>query len=468
MKKLIILIILLLFPVMLSAQRKYSVYAGLLDSFMTAETAIRHFNGNVLIAHDGDIIYKKSFGYRNYDTKELLDENSVFEIASVSKQFTAAGMLLLIEKGKVKFTDTLRAFFPELPYYNITIKDLIIHTSGLPDYILEMIEKWDHSKIAFNDDLIEFLADEKLPPDFQPGERFEYSNVAYSLLASIIEKVSGQSFGVYMQDNIFKPLGMNSSLIYNTRRSSGALIPDYALGYVYSDSLKKYMLPDSLHDYEFVKYLDGIVGDGVVNTTTGDLLKWEQALKNHTLLSEEMQKEMFTPHSLYDTLSQIYYGYGVFLDSNIWGKRIFHAGGWPGYSTVLMNFPDDNITIIILSNNQTFAMTLGLTLGNILQGGMYEFPYVHNEVKINSGLISRYTGSYLLQTGKKAELFEKDGSLFLKSFPEDLKLSPESDYKFFSNEGSDIQIEFQTDGTGNIQKIYFIDTGMKTEGRRVN
>lgn len=430
---------------------------------MNSQESVKGFNGNVLIAQGGEVIYTKSFGYRNFDTKELLDDNSIFEIASVSKQFTAAGILLLIEQGKLKLTDTLRAFFPELPYPNITIKNLLNHTSGLPNYILTMIEKWDHSKIAFNDDLIRFLAEEKLPPNFQPGERFEYSNAAYSLLASIIEKVSGESFEKYMKENIFQPLGMNSSFVFNTRRTNNFLPPDYALGYVYSDSLKKYILPDSAKEFEFVRYLDGIVGDGIVNSTTGDLLKWDRALKDYTLLSKMMQNEMFSHQSLYDTVKQIYYGYGVLLDSGIMGKRIFHGGAWPGYSTALARFADDDITVIILSNNQTYATTIAFTLGRILQGGQFELPYLHEETAIDISLIDKYAGKYLIPNGAEIELRVKNGKLYYSELPDDIELKPESDVKFFFGDGSDSQIEFEVDDKGNVSKTYLIDTGLKTE-----
>lgn len=448
------------------AQTNYTGNVALVDSFMTGQANIRNFNGNVLIAKSGDVIYKKSFGYRNYDTKELLNDSTIFEIASVSKQFTAMGILLLIQKGKLKFTDTLRAFFPELPYHNITIKDLIIHTSGLPDYLFAMIKKWDHSKVAFNDDLIKFLADEKIPPNFRPGERVEYSNAAYSLMASIIEKISGQSFNKYMDENIFKPLGMNLSLVYNTRRSLKNILPNYAFGYVYSDSLNKYVLPDSVPRFSFVYFLDGIVGDGIINSTSGDMLKWDRALKNNSLLNESLQKEMFSPHSLFDTAQNIRYGYGVFIDSGNLGKRIFHGGTWPGYSTNLTRFVDDDITIILLSNNETYASTIATTIGNILLGGMTVLPYEHTEVKIVGRNLSKYTGIYSVPSGVEFELVLKSGKLYERTAAKDIELKPESDFKFFWSEGSDTQIEFQLDDSGNVEKVFIIDTGMKVEIKR--
>src|SRR6185312_1219078 len=140
------------------AQKNYN---NLLNNFMQTQVKENNFNGNVLVAKNGKPIYQKSFGYADFNTKRLLNDSSVFELASVSKQFTAMGILLLVQKGKIKLSDTLRKFFPQLPYYNITIKNMLTHTSGLPAYDDEMALKWDHKKIAFNKDVINFLAKEK-------------------------------------------------------------------------------------------------------------------------------------------------------------------------------------------------------------------------------------------------------------------------------------------------------------------
>ena len=206
----------------------FSDTAAKLDEFLSGQAAHYNFNGNVLVAENGKIVFKKSYGFADFDTKRLLNDSSVFELASVSKQFTATGILLLKDKGKLKLTDSLRQYFPELPYSNITIWHMLTHTSGLPDYEEAMNEKWDRSKIAFNNDMIAFLAKEKLPVLFAPGTKWTYSNTAYAILASIIEKISGQSFKDYMADNIFQPLGMHHTRVYNTRRSLKDTIANYA------------------------------------------------------------------------------------------------------------------------------------------------------------------------------------------------------------------------------------------------
>ena len=258
-----------------------------LDEYLSGQAKHYRFNGNVLVAENGKIIFQKSYGFADFDTKRLLNDSSVFELASVSKQFTATGILLLKDKGKLKLTDSLRQYFPELPYSGITIWHMLTHTSGLPDYEEAMNEKWDRKKIAFNNDMIAFLAKEKLPVLFAPGTKWTYSNTAYAILASIVEKVSGQTFADFLAANIFQPLDMKHSRIYNTRRSLKDTIANYAYGFVYNDSLKKYFIPDSVADLKFVIYLDGIQGDGCVNSTTDDLLKWDRAVKNHTLLKNE-------------------------------------------------------------------------------------------------------------------------------------------------------------------------------------
>ncbi len=463
------ILFLLFLPLIAFPQKNYP---ALLDSFMKAKMTINNFNGNVLVAKSGKIVFQKSFGYRNYDTKELLDSNSVFELASVTKQFTALCILQLKEKGLLKLTDTLRKFFPELPYYNITITQMLTHTSGLPAYEDAMMARWDRSKIAFNKDMIQFFAKEQTPVMFKPGTKWEYSNTAYTLLASIIEKISGMTYADYLQKNIFKPLGMTNSRVYNTRRSLKDVIPNYAYGFVYSDSLQKYILPDGVPEYEYVRYLDGLQGDGTINSTTGDLLKWDRALKNHTLLNVKTQKEMLSPQSIEDSIIKLYYGYGVFLGKNELGNYIKHSGGWPGYGAVLIRYLDQDITIIILSNNDSYAEAAGKALGYIMHDFPVVVPYVHKTVSIDSTLYDKYLGKYSISQGAGSIVvvfYKKNGKLMFKkeNDPEERELIPESNTKFFIGD-EDIQYEFEIDKSGNTLKYWLINLGMKKEMKKVN
>jgi CubicO group peptidase (beta-lactamase class C family) len=282
------------------------------------------------------------------------------------------------------------------------------------------------------------------------------------MLASIIEQVSGQTFAEYLKVHVFKPAGMQHTRIYNTRRS-GETIPDYAYGYVYSDSLKRYVLPDSLPADDFVIYLDGIVGDGTVNSTTGDLLKWDRALKEHKLLSEATQREMFTSHSTFDTAIKFYYGYGVFLGENEIGPYITHSGGWPGYHTNLTRYIDQDLTVIVLSNNQSNVGGLTGALTYIVLGRKVIQPYVHKAIKIENAVLDKYIGKYSIPYGGMIEVVKKDDKYYRRHAGRtDMEVLPESTTKLFYT-GWDEQLEFELNAVGKVKKAYFISAGMKKE-----
>ncbi|HZY78024.1 MAG TPA: serine hydrolase domain-containing protein [Cyclobacteriaceae bacterium] len=323
-----------------------------LDSLMQSAVDTARFNGNVLVARNGQVVYKKSFGPSNFYTNEMLNDSTMFELASVSKAFTAMGIMMLKEQGKLSYDDDVTKYLPELSYKGMTIRHFLQHTSGIADYGDVMLaNKWDVKKIAHNSDIIESFKKLKPAIVFKPGEKWEYSNTAYAMLATIIERVSGKPYSEFLAENIFKPLDMKRSRTYNTRRS-GEVIPNYAYGFVYSDSLKKYALPDSLKEYYYVYPLDGIEGDGIVNSTTGDLFKWNEALYTDKLVSRASIEEAFTSGKLNnDSLHN--YGFGWFIENDsVSGKIVRHTGSWPGYRNLIVRFVDNKDCIIILTNNE--------------------------------------------------------------------------------------------------------------------
>ncbi len=356
--------LLLLLPICLSAQKNY---APLLAQFMNGQHDHFKFNGNVLVARGGKPIYQQSFGYADFNSKTMLNDSSAFELASVSKQFTAMGIMILKERGLLRYEDDIKKFFPALPYEHITIRNLLTHTSGLPSYEDQFEKKWDRKKIAYNKDILEMLIREKDSLFFKPGSNWQYSNTGYALLASIIEKVSGMSYNDFMAKSIFSPLGMTRTFILNGRRASRKTPDNYALGFVYSDSLHRYILPDSLPKLDMVYYLDGIVGDGCVNSTTGDLLKWINAWNTEKLVSKPAINEMLSPLvRISPDDSSGYYGFGVRIQLEKGHRIITHGGGWPGYSTLVAKFVDKDQIIIILSNNETSASLINAGLASIL------------------------------------------------------------------------------------------------------
>ncbi len=432
-----------------------------IDSLLISLYKEGHINGNFLIAEKGKLLYKKSFGIANEESKQILNENSVFEIASVTKQFTATAIMILYEKGKLNLDDNISKFIPELAFYKgITIRHLLNHTSGLPDY-MELFEKvFDKSKIATNKDIITVFAQMQPKVLFAPNAKHEYCNTGYALLATIIEKVSGYTYPDYLQKIIFKPLKMNNTFVYK-RRLAPKKIDNYAFGYVFSDSLKKYSLPDDLNETKYVILLDGVVGDGGVNSTVNDLLKWDRALYTKKLLSKKGIEEMFKLTKLNDN-TQIKYGYGWQIDNHAeFGKIVYHGGGWPGYATFFSRHITDDKTIIILQNHDNITLPLN-QIRNILYG--------KSEIKksvISNEQLQKFVGAYELQPEFIIEIERMNDHLYAKAAGQPtLELISESENSFLLEEiGAKITFNFSTDGT--VKSLTFSQGEDKIEGNKV-
>lgn len=343
MKKFLFIFITL---ISVSSNSQENKKASELDSLYSELYQKGAFNGNVLVAENGNIIFQKSYGLANEQTKAKLNVNTIFELASVSKQFTAMGIVQLQKEGKISYEDEISKYIPELQKYEgITIKNLLTHTGGLPDYMEISSKNWDKSKIATNDDILSLF--QQLSPEinFEPNAKWDYSNTGYLILASIIERVSGRKFGEYLNEKIFEPLDMKNTFVHR-RRFEPKKIDNYAEGYFYSDSLKRKILPDELGKEFYVVYLDGIVGDGMVNSNLEDLLKWDRALYNNQIINNQDREMIFSSYKTKDS-SETDYGFGWMIDSTeTFGKTSFHSGGWAGYISYFDRHLDNDKTII--------------------------------------------------------------------------------------------------------------------------
>ena len=412
MKKILILLVLVANNLLAQKTQK-------LDSLFQKLSSNKEFNGNVLIAEKGKVIYKNSFGLANETSKEKLNENSIFELASVSKQFTAFAIVILKEKGKLKYEDKIGDILPQLSFYkNITVRNLLHHTSGLPDYmkILDslLIDKtWDNkTKIATNKDILDVYEKHKPGLLFEPNEKWEYSNTGYAILASIIEKVSGKSYAEFLKAEIFKPLKMNNTFVY-TRRLKPQSLKNYAFGYVYSDSLKTNQLPDQIKGMDLYVYtLDGIVGDGTVNSTINDLLKWDRNLYTNQLVSKNGLDEIFNPTTLNNGI-KTKYGFGWFIDNNeTFGKIVNHSGSWPGYISYIERHIDNDKTIILLQNNDNRNTKIPSKLiRNIL--------YNIKPVTLNDDYLKKISGDYKTEQGNIKKVLYENGKLYIPLFAEE-------------------------------------------------
>lgn len=332
------------------------------DSMLTSLHDRDKFSGNVLVAVGDTILFKASYGYADRDNKKTLNDSTVFELASVSKQFTAAGIMLLQERGLLNYSDMANHYLPELPYPDITIYQLLTHTSGIPDYIPMIEAHWDKSKVAGNKDVLKLFHDYSPKTSYLPGERMEYSDAGYIMLALIIERISHMPYSQFMKEHLFQPLGMEETWIYTHRYSTKEHPYNTALGYVFSDALQAYVLPDGLEEYKYLYYLDAIEGEGKVNSTVTDLLKWNLSIQTHKILSDTTMQLAFAIAKLKngsnaimepiaDTSRPDYYGFGYFIEEDPeLGKVVYHSGGYEGYRSYLWHAVDQKVSFIMTAN----------------------------------------------------------------------------------------------------------------------
>ncbi|HMJ71222.1 MAG TPA: serine hydrolase domain-containing protein [Cyclobacteriaceae bacterium] len=323
----------------------YARVGAHLDSLVAG---VKDFSGVLLVADSGKTIYHKAFGYRNFDTKEPIDTASVFELASVSKQFTSMVIMMLKEEGKLGYDDPLEKYLPIIPYKNITIRHLLTHTSGLPDYQAVMDQHWDKTKVAGNAECIEYLVKYAPAKLFEPGEKYEYSNTGYMLLASVAEKASGIEFISFARARIFAPVEMTTTDI-RTQDEKSAL-RGMAWGHIWVNEKNAYVRADSMIQFNYGIWLGNRKGPGRISSTSSDMLKWDQELYKGTLVSNETLNDAFTPMILNsDSVSN--YGFGWTIQDHPLGKVVRHSGSNPGYNTHIVRYTGVNRTIIMLCNN---------------------------------------------------------------------------------------------------------------------
>lgn len=327
-----------------------------IDSLLAADS---QFSGVVLVADRGASIYTRAVGFRNAATEAPMRTDAIFELASVSKQFTAMAVMLLAEDGRLRYDDPLERYVPGLPYPDITIRQLLHHTSGLPDYRPLLEAHWDKRTVAGNVEIIEHLIRHAPPRRFAPGERYEYSNTGYVMLGSVIEAASGESYRTFLRRRIFGPLGMRDSDV--RRPADWEAEPRFALGYIYSERDRRYLRAVDIPAASYTIWTGGRVGPGRISSTAADLLTWDRALYTEALVPRAALEEAFLPATLADgTRSRYGFGWGLSADSTL-GRVVHHTGGNPGYVTVIRRFIESDLTIIILCNTTRSETVTALT-----------------------------------------------------------------------------------------------------------
>ena len=352
----------------------------LIDTWLKDLSTQKQFNGAILIAMNGRVDLINTYGYSDPARTNPLTLESSFRLASVSKQFTAMAIMILKERGQIKFDDPVQKHLPEFPYSDVTIRHLLTHTSGISEYeklVLKFKNKWStrsfyitgqswenrvykgepsqyrdsHDILSMKDvlDLVVRFKDER---KFPAGEKFKYSNTGYVLLAYLVEQVSGQSFESFLDQEIFEPLNMQNSSVWNLNTSPGKL-PNRVQG----TNNKK------LNDYT---WLDGVAGDGAVFVSIEDFINWDRGLANRTLVSDSTFSEAISPYvtTKGDTS---YYGFGWNLSKD--GKYMDHTGGWVGALTYIYINPESGMLFVLLDSSTNRNMRkIRKTIGDVLAG----------------------------------------------------------------------------------------------------
>lgn len=334
-----------------------------LDSFYRIQVA-NGFNGSVLVGYKGQVLYKRYFGVANKSTSLMWNQNTASQLASTSKPFTAVAILWLAQNGYLNIDAPVNTILKEFPYDNITIRMLMCHRSGLPDYTKMGLNYWrDNNLIMYNQDLLLMFAKHKPRLRFTPNTKFEYSNSNYAFLARIVEEVAQMRFQDFMKIFIFEPLGMKNTFVYDldnpmpVNRSQG------------------YKANWAVHEDMFA---DGVTGDKGIFSTVEDMYKWDQSFYNHTLLNRKWELMSYTPQNP-EMKGGKNYGLGWRMKTGDNSKLIFHNGNWHSNNILFYRFVNDNFTVIVL--------------GNKFNPGIYrQGKPVHDIVKKYENLSSSFDG----------------------------------------------------------------------------
>ncbi len=325
------------------------------DSTITGFLQQRQFNGTVLVARRGMVIYQKAFGYADFRNSTPHTPDTPFQLASISKTFTATAVLMLQEDGLLHIDDAMNKHIPEFPFPQITIRQMLSHTSGIQNYMWLVERYWKEPLLPTNEDVLDLFIRYPRPVNFAAGTRFEYSNTGYAFLALLVERVSGRGFADFLQSRIFEPLRMTNTFAYNPNIGLGER-EHRALGF--RPGRRSFIYNgDQAHD--------GVMGDKGIYSSVVDLYKWDQAIYSHALLPRHIWEQAFEP-ALLQNLRTVSYGQGWRLQTFLDGRIVHHPGRWGGFRTSFKRFIDNRATLILLSNNDRDISPLVEGMQNII------------------------------------------------------------------------------------------------------
>ena len=347
------------------------VQSGRIDAAFSPFKSGKAPGAAVLVVHDGEVAFSQGYGVADMRTHAAITAETNFRLASCTKQFTAMAIMLLVHDGKLRYATRLTDVFPEFPAYGkaITVRHLLNHTSGLKDYEDLYSAQYPHvrdEKIPqIHDAGVLKLMESQTATDFPPGSRWRYSNSGYVLLGMIVEKVSGEPFGRFLAERIFKPLGMKQTVLYEKGVND---VAQRAYGHTCEKGSCRETDQSST---------SATLGDGGIYSSIADLARWDAALSSYKLLPEKEMRDAWTPATAPASTNEVMqsgqtgvkYGFGWFLDPYRGHKRMWHYGETRGFRTTIQRFPDDKLTVIVLANRSDMdAAGMALAVANLYLG----------------------------------------------------------------------------------------------------
>lgn len=416
-----------------------------MEQVVQSYVSAKQFMGSVLVARDGKVLLSHGYGSANLEWEIPNSPTTKFRLGSITKQFTATCILLLEERGKLKIDDPVKKYMPDAPaaWDKITIYHLLTHTSGIPSFTGFPDYRATEAIATTPEQLAARFRDK--PLEFQPGEKWNYSNSGYVLLGYLIEKISGQSYGEFVQKNIFDPLGMKDS----GYDSNVAIIPHRADGYTPK--------PKGI---EHAGYIDMSIpfSAGALYSTTEDLLLWEQGLFGGKVLSAASLQKMTTPFK-----NDYAFGLGVRNDKGL--KVIDHGGGIEGFNTQLGYYPDDKLVVAVLGNlNGGAPSAIAAKLASVAHGEKVVLPAERKEIALSPKILATYVGTYEMTPNFKFVVtLEGDQLITQVTGQPKVPIFPESETMFFPKV-VDAEIEFVKDDKGEVTGMILHQAGHDTKG----
>lgn len=418
------------------------------DEYMNALVSVKGFGGAVLVAREGKPIVGRGYGMADAEWRIPNTAQTKFRIGSLTKQFTAAAILLLQERGKLNVRDGICKYLQDCPasWQSLTIHQLLTHTSGIPN--ITALPDWEAKKTVPATMWQTVARFRDLPLEFKPGERFKYSNSNYLLLGLIVEKASGASYEAFMTENVFAPLQMSETGLDHSER----ILKNRAAGYSRDG--------EAIVNAAFVE-MNIPYAAGALYSTVGDLFRWEQALYAENFLSKKSLDAMFTAEK-----SGYAYGWGVGMRND----RRFnaHSGGIEGFSTHISRFPDQRATVIVLLNNDTApASAVANDLAAILFGENYEVPKERRQITLDPKIYDAYAGQYEVAPNFVLTITRDGNKLMGQATGQPgAELFPESETKFFLRV-VDAQITFTKDEKGRVTGLILHQGGRNTPAKKI-